>query len=368
MNENEMNIKKLYEMYGSNTSYHAQYKDYFEDKDGFANIKAYDDFARKISALDTDFYLACISIDLRYANSVNYAYGNYVLRKVVGGIKNSLKNCYIFRIQGDKFNIFIQADGFEEFKEYIDIERDYCNIYCGVVQEAYVYEKNYDLVQKGIKLMYQNRMEKNSAKSAKSNMISGNKSNTPVELQETETRKYRKTMWYATINLKVHTPEFKEVVLYVFPTKFAHSLESVPTLVAIDDFLEYRVEYGKNVEFGVMGNKFTLTTRFTRDGHLNISFFKENGSEDKEKNYEADIKIHEGECVPANFGKRVGKDEIYPIKQNIEGLCDYILFKNADMNDNHDPKVITSGIIKKDDVTYGVYMDNTFIDLIAENT
>ena len=225
-----------------------------------------------------------------------------------------------------------------------------------------MYEKDYELIQKGIALMYQDKFSRINRNNKKNNMICGNKGNTPVELQETELRKYRKTMWYATIGLKVKSPVYKESTIYVYPTRLGHPLETIPILVVIDDMLKYRVEYGKDVKFGIGGTMFSVNARFTREGHLNVSFFKD--SEGDEKNYDYTITKTEGECIPANFGKRIGKDEIYPIKKNIQGGCDYVLFKNTDAESNHEPQIVTSGVIEMDNIKYGVYMDELSIDLI----
>lgn len=87
-------------------------------------------------------------------------------------------------------------------------------------------------------------------------------------------------------------------------------------------------------------------------------------SGDTDKNYQYSITPHEGVCVPVNFGKRIGKDELYPIKRNAEGLCDYVLLKNVDIDEEHETQIVTSGILIKDGIKYGVYIDEDFIDLL----
>lgn len=239
-------------------------------------------------------------------------------------------------------------------------------LYCGLVDEVYVYENNYELVQKGIGLMYQDRAKKSSERKAKRNALIGNKGNTPVELQETETRKYRSTMWYSIIDVTITSPVYKQAKIYVFPTKFCKPLESVPLIAVVDDMINYRVFYAKNIEIGISGLIFSLNARFNREGHLNTSIFQTStvaGSDEKNSNCKCEVDTIEGDCVPANFGKRVGKDEIYPIKKNIQGLCDFVLFKNCD-TDNPTVEVVTDGTIIKDDVQYGVYIDDNSIDLV----
>ena len=360
--ENKNTVANTYEMYSSKTSYHTQYKEFFEDKDGYPNQRAYDNFASLISESEDEYILACLCIDLKHANDVNYAFGNYVLRKFVNGLVNSVKNCFVFRIQGDKFNALVEKTSLDDFKKYVQTESQQYSVYVGLVDEPYVYEKNYELIQKGVLLMYRDRSEKHAEKKSKSTLIYGDKGNTPPELQETKTRKYRSTMWYSVIDLTVNAPIYKEVKIFVYPTKLGHTLETVPVLVVIYDMIDYRVLYGRDVRFGVGGEKFNINARFSREGHLNVTFFKEENKADK--NYEYNINTTEGVCIPANFGKRIGRDEIYPIQKNIEGLCDYVLLKDVDIDADHEPQVCTNGTISIDDTNYGVYMDDTCIDLL----
>ncbi len=353
---------ETYERYSSKTSYHVRYKDFFEDKDGYLNQKAYENFAQIISDTEDEYILVCLCVDLKNANNVNYAFGNYVLRKFVNGLMSSVKNCYLFRIQGEKFNALVEKGSLEDFISYINIETQQYTVYAGIVNTPYVFDKNYELIQRGITLMYRDRSEKNAEKKTKNNLIYGDKGNTPPELQETKTRKYRNTMWYSVIDLTVTSPAYKEVRIFVYPTKLGHTLETVPILVVIYDMIDYRVLYGKDVRFGVGGEKFNINTRFSRDGHLKISFFKEENKGDK--NYEFSINTTEGKCIPANFGKRIGRDEIYPIQPNIEGMCDYVILRDVDSDKDHNPQVITNGTITIDDKNYGVYMDDECIDLL----
>ena len=111
--------------------------------------------------------------------------------------------------------------------------------------------------------------------------------------------------------------------------------------------------YDKNINFGIEGILFTINARFTRDGHLNTSVFNTDKGVCK-----IEINTTEGIYVPANFGKQVGSREIYPIKKNIQGFCDYVLLENGKAELN------TSGVISVNNKKYGVYLDDSCIDLI----
>ena len=267
-------IDDIYEAYGSRTAYHTQYKTFFEDADGYPNKMAFEHFAKELANEKDDYFLACICVDLHYANNINYAFGSYTLRKFFNGLTNSVKNCYLFRITGDKFNALIKADNLEDFKDYIANGAQQCEVFCGIVEEPFAYEKSFELIQQGIVLMYRNRSELNAAKKEKNNTIYGSKGNTPPELQETKVKKFRKTMWQSVIDLVVDDFTYQQVTLYVFPTRLAHTLEAVPLLVVIYDMVEYRVFYGKDIKFGVGGVVFGINGRFSRDGHFGVTLFK----------------------------------------------------------------------------------------------
>lgn len=341
---------ELYRKYTSNEGLYVCHKEHFTDKDGFPNFKAFDDFSKHLEE-NREYRLICMNVDLRKSNAVNYSFGSYILRKFI----LSFQNCYCFRIQGEKFNIIVEKCNLDEIIKILDapssLPNSCCDIYYGMVDEPYTYNKSKELIQKSVVLMYQDKAGKQSKK--RSNALIGDKGNTPLELQETTERKFRNTMWYSMVHITITDPEYKELTVYVYPTEFCKPLESIPLIVVVDDMLSYRLLYDKNISFGVDGVLFTVNARFNREGHLNTSVFHTG-----EGMCEIEINTTEGVCIPANFGKRVGVREIYPIKKNIQGFCDYVILENnkAELN--------TSGVISVDNKKYGVYLDDSCIDLI----
>ena len=346
--------KQLYNRYTDNKKIEVQCRDLYSNAAGFPNKKAFENFVSHISSEDK-YYLVCLSVDLRESNKGGYACGNLVLRKFILQLMDM--EFYVFHIQGEKFNILVERERFNELREILDYDNSKCfTVYYGIVDDIIVMPSTLEKARrKGISLMYIDRTNKTDKSNDDKENIIGNKGNTPKDLQETAEHKYLETMWYSTINITESLPIAKDVMVYIFPTEFRQPLESLNLIVVVDDLISYQVFSGKNIRFGFDGILFNINARFDREGHLNVAFFKSGNGE-----CEYDIHTHEGSCIPASFGKRAGKNkEIYPVKQNIFGFCDFVLFDNvkniAEMN--------TKGIIEIDEQKYGVHMDNAGIYL-----
>ena len=330
-------------------------KDIYTDRHGFLNDKAFYHFIARNRDLfkKTPYYLICLNIDLRKANAQSIAYGDYVLRKFV----LALDEYCVFRIQGEKFNVLVTEQQREGIKKILDTKNENYDVYYGMVDKRFIVETENDVkdyVREGISLMYE--YKSNTKKNADKGVI-GNKGNTPSELQETATRKYKQTMWYSIITVQITKPSYDEFTIYVFPTELKAPLQSIPSVVVVSDNLSYRTFYDNNINFGRKGFIFSVNTRFDRAGHMNTAIFH-TGNENGECKYHIETK--EGICVPANFGKRITPTrEIYPIRKNIQGLCDYVTLEDGNAVIN------TEGIVVgADNRRYSVYMDDEAIDLI----
>lgn len=347
--------EKVYKNYTSIEKLELTCKDHFTEKAGFPNEFAFLDFAQQIKRED-EMYLVCLNVDLRKANRISYAFGSYTLRKFMV----SLEGFYVFRIQGEKLNIFVPESGVQELKSILDAPNEFIDVYYGFVPE---YFDAADLDQQrsvGVELMYQDKAKKHSKAKSGDSLLAG-KGNTPVGLQETFERKYKETMWYSVAKIAVTSPVFKEVTVHIFPTEFRSPMESLPLIVVVDDLLEYRVMQGKDVHFGVEGIVFSVSARYDREGHLNTAVYqmKDEMMPDEPEQCELEIRTHEGSCVPANFGKRISsKREIYPIRKNIQGYMDYVLLENGTAVIN------TEGVIEKKGKLYGVFSDDNYVELI----
>ena len=213
--------EKVYKNYTSTEKLELTCKDHFTEKAGFPNEFAFLDFAQQIKRED-EMYLVCLNVDLRKANRISYAFGSYTLRKFMV----SLEGFYVFRIQGEKLNIFVPESGVQELKSILDAPNEFIDVYYGFVPE---YFDAADLDQQrsvGVELMYQDKAKKHSKAKSGDSLLAG-KGNTPVGLQETFERKYKETMWYSVAKIAVTSPVFKEVTVHIFPTEFRSPMESV---------------------------------------------------------------------------------------------------------------------------------------------
>ena len=341
----------VYSDYFSDEQLSIRKKDYYTTRHGFPNRKAFLDFTESLGEKD-EYHLVCVNVDLRKANKEGYDYGNYVLRRFIYQVVSN--SILVFHISGEKFN-FLCADKYmEKMRSLLDAPSDDYDIYYGVIDDIYTGEKSDEQIRLGLDRMYQHKAKKKFERVRQGLVVQ----NTPPDLQETATRKFRKTMWYSMIELTTVKPKFQTVKVYIFPTEYLKPLASLRTIAVVDNAVEYRVYSGKNITFGVGGIQFSVSCRFGRDGLLNVAFFKTSEGE-----FEHQINTHKGVCIPANFGKRVadGK-EIFPIRENINGFCDYVLWDSKDDN----AELCCTGIYKDGDTLYGVYQDNDFIDLIAQ--
>lgn len=330
-------------------------KDVFTDKQGYPNEKAFLHFIQNNKDMfnSETYYLVCVTIDLEKANLRNKAYGDYVLRKLIC----SLEKFYIFRIQGEKFNICVNSNDLPALEKFLTNDNNDYDIYYGVVNKRLIIEKISDLdeyIHKGIELMYKSRELRK--KEIDNGNIIGDKGNTPFDLRETPFRKFKSTMWYSNISIRIKEPVYKEFTLFVFPTEYKPPLNSLKTIVVVWSGLEYRVFYDTNIQFGTDGYLFNINTRFDREGHLVTAIYNISDN----NNCDIMIDTHEGVGIPVNFGKRLNDNkELYPIQRNIKGYCDYVLIENEKVTLN------TEGTFKTaDGIIYGVCMDNTCIDIV----
>ncbi len=354
-------MNNIYNTYTDDEMITVPKKAVFADVDGFPNESAFRHFLKHLGDND-EYYLVCISIDLTASNEKKgYAYGTFVLRKVFLQLKDHF---YIFRVNGDKFNLLIKKEDFDNAEKMLSNSvENLFTIYYGFVKSSPINKDNYtELRRQGVDLMYHYKAYKTGKgyKEIRDDKIIGNKGNTPLELQETKTHKFRDTMWYGTIRFEEISPNPREVTAYVFPTEFKEKLASLNMVVVVDDLVLTRVYTGNNVNFGFDGMRFSITSRFDNEGHLNIVCFKDRESKGECKMM---IDAHEGICIPASFGKRVGKGmELFPVKSNSCGSYEYALWNK----ETNKAEIDTTGIVQIDDKNYAVHADSKGIDLIEQ--
>lgn len=353
-------MKTAYSEYMSDGQVTVAKKVLFTDGDGFPNDNAFRDFVGQLTE-DDECYLVCLNADLTTSNKKSYAFGTLMLRKLFLRLKDSF---YVFRVNGDKFNLIVPKTEIEQAEKLLSADEEgQAKTYYGFVKDTPVTGKNCaELRRRGIELMYQNKALRTNqqAMDVRDDKIVGDKGNTPPELQETVTHKFRDTMWYGEIVFKEHEPSVRDITAYIFPTEYKESLAALNMIVVVDDLLNTRIYTGTSVSFGFDGIKFTVTSRFDNEGHLNIVSFRTDESGGK---CEISINSHEGVCIPASFGKRIGNGrEIYPFKANPFGTYNYILWdkesKTATLNE--------TGIIEMDGKRYSVHSNSQGIDLVEQ--
>lgn len=329
-------------------------KDYYTDSGGYQNEKAFWDFVSSLTEQDR-MYLLCIDVDLSPSNAKSIGYGNLVLRMLFTRIREVFP---IFRIRGNKFNIFVPDDRVNEAQEIIDSDNsEFFVIHGEILTDKFVSHDNVnELIAEGIKKMFTEQDRQDPE------MIIGDKGNTPVWQQETPTKKYIAEMWYATIRFREKKPIVRELIAYVFPTEFKPPMAMLHTIVVLDNMIEAKLYEGTVVQIPLDGMRISISARFDHDNHINISWFKANGSEGE---IEADMEIHEGNSIPANFGKRIGQTkEIYPVKLNSQGLYEYVLFDKKAVYPAKKATYVENGIVQGKQGEYEVHRDSTVIELV----
>lgn len=353
-------MRTRYEDYQNDEPITVTQRELFTDADGFPNEAAFRNFVDALTEED-DLCLACISIDLSASNEKKgYAYGTLILRKLFVQLK---EHFYMFRISGDKFNLLLKRDEIAKAEKMLSSgNKELFTIYYGILDMPVTKDNIADLRRQGIDAMYSNKAIKTDKqlKEVRDDKIVGDKGNTPLELRETKTHKFDETMWYGTIEFEETDPEMRSIIAHVFPTEYKENFASVNTIVVLDDFVEYRVYSGNSIKFSFDRITFYLTSRFDDEGHLQIMCHK-----DRESKGKVDFKLdlHEGVCIPAAFGKRVGKNkEIFPIKANPSGSFDYVLWDNDDQTATLDK----TGVVVIDNKDYMVHSNSKGINLVEQ--
>lgn len=345
-----------YEKYLSPEQTTVSYRDIYAT-DGYPNLKAFYDFSARLENPE-QYHLVCVNVDLRQASKVSREYGDNCLRQFA----LSLCGFYFFRIWAGKFNILVSDDELEELTDILDSNYTGIKVYYAVQDEPY--SNDFEVIEaqrfKCIEQMYFNKTSKlrheNDGKAG-----DGVIGSTPVELRETSVKKYRKTMWQVNFKvtiLKIH----KEVMIYAFPLMRKSANESLPLLVVTDDMIEQEIYYNPNslkTIVSIGGYKLNIIIRMSDDGqHLSPIIFAGRGSTEGDYRFETEIK--EGCCFPSNFGKRLDDGrELYPVKKNITGACDYVLI------DGTEAKYCT-GDLTAYGQQYRVYLSEDFVELIPK--
>ena len=328
-------------------------KEYYSDNDGFPNDRAFWDFVKNLH--DTDrMYLLCLDIDLSPSNAKGTGYGDLIMRTFFVKMQEFFPS---FRMRGTKFNIFVPEEHIKAAEEMLRTDNSkYFILHGEIIKDKFVSSLNIEeLIAEGIKRMFRGRQD--------SDMVLGNKGNVPANLQETATKKYISTMWFATITFKETKPALRTLTAYVFPTEYKKPMALLETVVVLDDMVTTKVYDGTVVQLPIDGMRISISVRFDNDGNMVVAWFKMGDSAEGE--ITGEMELHEGDAIPVSFGKRIGgSKEIYPVKPNSQGLYEYVLFDKTASYPNHKAEYVTTGTVTGKENTYEVHRDSVAIELV----
>lgn len=356
-------IKSKYNEYLSEENVSVPKKVLYSDSDGFPNELAFRDFCGMLTEAD-DYRLICVNFDLTTSNNIKgYAYGTLVLRKLYIQLQ---EHYFIFRVSGDKFNVISKAEQVEALLNTFNAyPADYTTVYYGAVDDIPVTKDNYTALRKlGKELMYKHKAMKTNRKYTEvcEDVIVGNKGNVPAELLETETHKFKETMWFAEIHFEQTEPIARNVTAHIYITEFKKFPAALNMVIVMEDQNHIKAYSGNIVTVGFNGNKFDINARIDDDGKLIIQCFPNKLNPNK---IAISIDKYEGNYIPVNFGKRISKSlELYPIRPNVYGAYDYVLWDNKERTATVD----TTGLIEIKGKKYSVRFNNKGIDLIDVET
>lgn len=338
-----------YERYLSDEEITVTSREYYTDSSGYQNEKAFWDFAKDIKEEDK-MYLMCIDIDLSPSNAKGTGFGDLVMRTFFTKIRELFP---IFRMRGTKFNLFIPENEVKTVNEIIssDSNSSYFTIHGHIVTDKFVSSETVkEVLAEGVKGMLGDRKDDDA--------VVGDTGNTPAMQQETPTKKYIAEMWFAEITFTETAPNPRTLKAYVYPTEYQKPMAMLHSIVVLDDMVQPRVYSGTVARIPIDGMRITITARYDHDGHIIVSWVK---SADTVGEIRGEIELHEGNSIPANYGKRIGSTkEIYPIKMNSQGLYEYALYDKKTQSVEY----VTDGLIKGREKTYEVHRDSTVIQLV----
>lgn len=139
-------------------------------------------------------------------------------------------------------------------------------------------------------------------------------------------RKDLDTMHFTKINLSYEQAKYNEVTLWVFATEYVKPPFPVNIIVVWEEKDSYGFAYGKNNQVTINGADFTVNGRFTKDGSFSVGIIP---LQQSVKILERNDVPNKGAYTPRHFGLLLEGMEFYPIRQNLNGVCDSIILRNG---------------------------------------
>ena len=267
--------KEIYDSYMTDETMEIRRKEHFCEQSGIPNLAAFISFTDTID-IDEEYRLICLNIDLRKPNKEQgYESGSRIMRKFFLSLLEL--EVFVFRVGGEKFNILCRNDQLEKVKAFLDEDHSsQYSVFYGIPDDTYSIFTAQDVVEEGKELMYKDRAEKTGTELISvQNKGKEELPSTPADLKETAVHKYRKTMWYNIIKISVFVSktEMKEYNVYVFPTEKKETYASLPLIVVADDYIEYQVWYGNNIEMVLSGCAISINARFDKSEEMQVAVF-----------------------------------------------------------------------------------------------
>ena len=166
-------------------------------------------------------------------------------------------------------------------------------------------------------------------------------------------RKMLDTMWFTDIRLAYEHNGYKESKFRVFATEYLKPPLPINNIAVVEDGDTYAFAYGKNNIVRTGNSVFMVNARFTTEGKLSVSIIPQN---DEINIVNRTDKENIGRYTPRNFGLKVKDMQIYPIRPNIDGLCDSIILKDNDV-------FVTTGNVD----SYGIVLQPDNVSVIPIN-
>ncbi len=167
-------------------------------------------------------------------------------------------------------------------------------------------------------------------------------------------RKTLDTMWFTKIDLSYEHGKYHETKLYVFATEYQKPPLPVNSIVVAEDNGDYVFSFGKNNIIRVGNSVFMVNARFSAEGRLTVGVIPQN---DEIKIVDRTNSDNAGAYTPKHFGLVVRGYEVYPIKKNIDGLCDCILLKDNDV-------YLSSGLVDTGNEKYEIVLNEDSLNAV----
>lgn len=179
------------------------------------------------------------------------------------------------------------------------------------------------------------------------------------ELMETEFKKLSDTMWFyaATVDIVNPKGDYHKIRILIYPLEYTTPPMTVNSLVVIEDEMNRYIYSGRNVKAGIANTMFFINSRFTKEGTYSAAINKRKDDYEIVKDSRKE-NVHNGICTPYHFGKVFFDKELFPIRKNVDGLMDCVVWIGRN------EFVESDGTLKHDGIHYQFLKDGKYFTLV----